>query len=132
MRFGVLGPLAVWTDEGQVVRVPELKVRVLLGALLVEPGRIVPADRLVEDLWGTALPANPAGSLQTRASQLRRVLGDAEAGGRELLVSRSPGYLLEVAEAAVDSQVFRQLLHQARAADDTATRAALLADALSL
>lgn len=132
MRFGVLGPLAVWTDEGQAVRIPELKVRVLLGALLVEPGRIVPADRLVEDLWGTALPANPAGSLQTRASQLRRVLGDAEAGGRELLVSRSPGYLLEVAESAVDSQVFRQLLHQARAADDTASRVKLLADALAL
>ncbi|MFD4458099.1 BTAD domain-containing putative transcriptional regulator [Nocardia sp. NPDC058480] len=132
MRFGVLGPLAVWTDDGQAVRVPELKVRVLLGALLVEPGRIVPADRLVEDLWGTALPANPAGSLQTRASQLRRVLGDAEAGGRELLVSRSPGYLLEVAEAAVDSQVFQQLLHQARASEDTAARATLLAQALAL
>lgn len=132
MRFGVLGPLAVWTDEGQPVRVPELKVRVLLGALLVEPGRIVPADRLVEDLWGTALPANPAGSLQTRASQLRRVLGDAEAGGRELLVSRSPGYLLAVTAGAVDSQVFQQLLHRARATDDTAARATLLTEALAL
>lgn len=132
MRFGVLGPLTVWTDEGQAVRVPELKVRVLLGALLVEPGRVVPADRLVEDLWGRALPANPAGSLQTRASQLRRVLGDAEAGGRELLVSRSPGYVLEVAADAVDSQVFRQLLHRARATDDLAARATLLAEALAL
>ncbi|MFD3743632.1 BTAD domain-containing putative transcriptional regulator [Nocardia sp. NPDC058633] len=132
MRFGVLGPLAVWTDDGQAVRVPELKVRVLLGALLVEPGRIVPADRLVEDLWGTALPANPAGSLQTRASQLRRVLGDAEAGGRALLVSRSPGYLLDVTADAVDSQVFQQLLHRARADDDIAGRATLLAQALGL
>ncbi|MFC9659004.1 BTAD domain-containing putative transcriptional regulator [Nocardia sp. NPDC127606] len=132
MRFGVLGPLAVWTDEGQSVRVPELKVRVLLGALLVEPGRIVPTDRLVEHLWDTALPANPAGSLQTRASQLRRVLGDAEAGGRALLVSRSPGYLLEVADGSVDSQVFQRLLHRARAADDTAARATLLTEALAL
>ncbi|MFD3702497.1 BTAD domain-containing putative transcriptional regulator [Nocardia sp. NPDC058658] len=132
MRFGVLGPLTVWTDEGLPVRVPELKVRVLLGALLVEPGRIVPADRLVEDLWGTALPANPAGSLQTRASQLRRVLGDAEAGGRELLVSRAPGYLLDVTAGSVDSQVFGQLLHRARDTDDIATRATLLAEALAL
>ncbi|MFC9471352.1 BTAD domain-containing putative transcriptional regulator [Nocardia sp. NPDC056952] len=132
MRFGVLGPLAVWTDGGQSVRVPELKVRVLLGALLVEPGRIVPTDRLVEHLWDTALPANPAGSLQTRASQLRRVLGDAEVGGRELLVSRSPGYLLEVADGSVDSQVFQRLLHRARATDDTAARATLLAEALAL
>ncbi|MFD8101716.1 BTAD domain-containing putative transcriptional regulator [Nocardia fluminea] len=132
MRFGVLGPLAVWTEEGRSVRVPELKVRVLLGALLVEPGRIVPTDRIVEQLWGTALPANPAGSLQTRASQLRRVLGDAEAGGRELLVSRSPGYLLDVDDDAVDSQVFQRLLHQAGTIDDTAARAALLTEALGL
>ncbi|MFC6012023.1 BTAD domain-containing putative transcriptional regulator [Nocardia lasii] len=132
MRFGVLGSLAVWTEDGQPVRIPELKVRVLLGALLVEPGRVVPADRLVEQLWGTALPANPAGSLQTRASQLRRVLEDAEAGGRGLLVSRSPGYLLDVAEGSVDSQVFHQLLHRARAADDIGARATLLAEALGL
>lgn len=133
MRFGVLGPVAVWTDDGRPVRVPELKVRVLLAALLVEPGRIVPADRLVEDLWGTAgLPANPAGSLQTRASQLRRVLGDAETGGRELLVSRSPGYLLDVADGAVDAQVFQELVRRARAATDDTTRAGLLAEALAL
>lgn len=133
MRFGVLGPLAVWTDDGQPVRVPELKVRVLLGALLADPGRIVPADRLVEELWGgAAMPANPAGSLQTRASQLRRVLGDAETGGRDLLVSRSPGYLLDVAADAVDSQVFQELLRQARATEDLATRAPLLTEALAL
>ncbi|MFD3508212.1 BTAD domain-containing putative transcriptional regulator [Nocardia sp. NPDC058666] len=132
MRFGVLGPLAVWTDDARPVRIPELKVRVLLAALLVEPGRVVPADRLVDDLWGTALPANPAGSLQTRASQLRRVLGDAEAGGRELLVSRSPGYLLDVAAGSVDSQVFQQLLRRARDTDDISTRATLLAEALAL
>ncbi|MDO3646999.1 BTAD domain-containing putative transcriptional regulator [Nocardia mangyaensis] len=133
MRFGVLGPVAVWTDRGQPVRVPELKVRVLLAALLAEPGRIVPADRLVEDLWGgAALPANPAGSLQTRASQLRRVLGEAEPGGRDLLVSRSPGYLLDVAEGAVDAQRFHDLLTRARATDDMAARAALLAEALAL
>ncbi|MET9213003.1 MULTISPECIES: AfsR/SARP family transcriptional regulator [unclassified Nocardia] len=132
MRFGVLGPVTVWTDDGQPVRVPELKVRVLLAALLVEPGRIVPADRLVEDLWGgAALPTHPAGSLQTRASQLRRVLGDAEDGGRDLLVSRSPGYLLDVPPGAVDAQVFQDLLRRARAADD-ATRATLLAEALAL
>ncbi|MEV0060763.1 BTAD domain-containing putative transcriptional regulator [Nocardia sp. NPDC050718] len=132
MRFGVLGPVAVWTDDGQPVRVPELKVRVLLAALLVEPGRIVPADRLVEDLWGgAALPTHPAGSLQTRASQLRRVLGNAEDGGRDLLVSRSPGYLLDVPPDAVDAQVFQDLLRRARTADD-ATRAALLAEALAL
>ncbi|WP_336083791.1 BTAD domain-containing putative transcriptional regulator [Nocardia sp. SSK8] len=133
MRFGVLGPMTVWTDAGQPVRVPERKVRVLLGALLLEPGRIVPADRLVEDLWGGgALPAHPAGSLQTRASQLRRVLDDAEPGARAVLVSRSPGYLLDVAPGAIDAQVFAELLDRAHDSADPAARVALLTEALAL
>ncbi|RKS08600.1 putative ATPase [Nocardiopsis sp. Huas11] len=132
MRFGVLGPLAVWTSQGRPVRVPEVKVRLLLAGLLVDPGRVVPADRLVEDLWGGALPANPAASLQTRASQLRRALEGAEPGARALLVSRAPGYFLDTAPEDVDSQDFRTLIARARAAADPAGRAALLGDALAL
>jgi DNA-binding SARP family transcriptional activator len=81
MRFGVLGPLAVWTDGGTPVRVPGLKVRALLADLLVHEGRPVSVDRLVDDLWCAAPPANPAGALQVRVSQLRRALDDAEPGG---------------------------------------------------
>ncbi|WP_279581306.1 AfsR/SARP family transcriptional regulator [Fodinicola feengrottensis] len=72
MRFGVLGPLAVWTVDGLPVRVPEVKVRALLADLLVHAGHPVSADRLADDLWGDRLPANPANSLQTKVSQLRR------------------------------------------------------------
>ncbi|MGK5556097.1 AfsR/SARP family transcriptional regulator, partial [Actinomadura kijaniata] len=52
MRFGVLGPLAVWTAGGSPVAVREAKVRALLADLLITPGRPVSVDRLVEDLWG--------------------------------------------------------------------------------
>lgn len=38
MRYGVLGPLAVWDAEGRPVRVPESKVRALLANLLVHGG----------------------------------------------------------------------------------------------
>ncbi|MDE3722875.1 BTAD domain-containing putative transcriptional regulator [Nocardiopsis sp. N85] len=132
MRFGVLGPLAVWSDRGEPVRVPELKVRLLLAALLVDPGRVVPADRLVDDLWGADLPADPTASLQTRASQLRRVLETAEPGGRALLVSRRPGYLLDVVPGAIDAGGFEDLLDRARDTAAPAARAALLTDALAL
>ena len=44
MRFGVLGPLGVWTDDGRPVRVPELKVRALLADLLANQGGPVSAD----------------------------------------------------------------------------------------
>ncbi|WP_241682991.1 helix-turn-helix domain-containing protein [Actinomadura sp. J1-007] len=82
MRFGVLGPLAVRTGGGAAVPVPGLKVRAVLAVLLLNEGRPVPADRLIDDLWGgsAAPPGNPAGALSAKVSQLRRVLEDAEPG----------------------------------------------------
>ncbi|GAA4593358.1 hypothetical protein GCM10023194_57450 [Planotetraspora phitsanulokensis] len=91
MRFGVLGPLAVWTSDGDAVTIPGLKVRALLVDLLVHEGHPVSMDRLVDDLWGNEPPGNPAGALQVRVSQLRKALEDAEPGGKNLVVSRAPG-----------------------------------------
>ncbi|MGI5269479.1 BTAD domain-containing putative transcriptional regulator [Nonomuraea sp. CA-218870] len=130
MRFGVLGPLAVWTDGGELVTVPGLKVRALLADLLTAEGRPVSGDRLVFDLWGDEPPGNPVGALQVRISQLRKALEDAEPGGKSLVVSKAPGYQLSAAD--VDAARFARLLSRAEAADDPRTRAALLADALSL
>jgi predicted ATPase/DNA-binding SARP family transcriptional activator len=132
MRFGVLGPLAVWTADGRTVQVPEVKVRALLADLLVQEGRALSADRLADDLWGDRLPGNPANTLQTKISQLRGTLEKAEPGGRELVAHQSPGYLLRVDADAVDAQRFRALTARARATDDPRARAALLSDALSL
>ena len=129
MRFGVLGPLAVWTDDGDQVTVPGVKVRALLAALLVLEGRVASADRLVEDVWGDDAPANPAAALQVRVSQLRKALDDAEAGGRDLVVSRAPGYALET--DAVDAAEFAALMTRA---DDTGPRERkdILTEALAL
>src|SRR5215207_6565471 len=75
------------------------KERALLADLLVNAGRVVPADRLVEDLWGDDPPGNPANTLQGRVSALRRALGPA--GGA--LVTRPPGYLLKAGPEQVDA-----------------------------
>ncbi|TMR93687.1 BTAD domain-containing putative transcriptional regulator [Nonomuraea basaltis] len=132
MRFGVLGPLAVWTDAGEVVTIPGLKVRALLVDLLVHEGHPVSVDRLVDDLWGEEPPGNPGGALQVRVSQLRKAFEDAEAGGKNLVVSRAPGYLLRPDPGAVDAARFADLLARAEAADSPRTRAVLLGDALAL
>lgn len=132
MRFGVLGPLAVWTAEGEPVKVPELKVRALLADLLVHAGRAVSTTSLIDDLWGDDLPLNPSNTLQTRVSQLRRVLERAEPGGRDLVVSQAPGYLLRAEPEAIDAERFRALLARARATEDVRAKAALLGDALAL
>ena len=132
MRFGVLGPLAVWTDAGEPVPVPGRKVRALLADLLVHEGRPVSVDRLVADLWGEAAPADPGAAIHVRVAQLRRALAGAEAGGRDLVVSQAPGYALRAEPDAVDAARFASLAGQARSAADARTRAGLLAEALEL
>ncbi|WP_032766749.1 BTAD domain-containing putative transcriptional regulator [Streptomyces sp. CNS654] len=132
MRFSVLGPLTVTTSTGAPVVVPEAKVRALLSALLLDAGRVVPADRLVEALWGDRLPRNPAGALQTKVSRLRRALGEAEPGGIKLVESRPPGYLLRAGAAEVDALGFTERTARAHATGDPRAKAELLAGALAL
>ncbi|WP_030732374.1 BTAD domain-containing putative transcriptional regulator [Streptomyces sp. NRRL S-237] len=132
MRFEVLGPLTVRTDEGTPVPVPEAKVRALLGALLVRYGRPVPVDRLIDELWGEDLPGNPGNTLQTKVSQLRRILAQAEEGGRALVGFGPAGYALRVADAAVDAGRFAELTALARKEEGARARAALLSEALGL
>ncbi|MFD4370229.1 BTAD domain-containing putative transcriptional regulator [Streptomyces sp. NPDC058486] len=132
MRFGVLGETAVWTEDGRPVRVPELKVRALLASLLVDTGRPVATHRLVDDLWGEEPPGNPLRALQAKVSQLRRVLEEAEPGGRDLVASRAPGYQLVPSEGTLDAERFAALAASARVVSDPARRAALFAEALGV
>ncbi|MGP3989215.1 AfsR/SARP family transcriptional regulator [Streptomyces sp. 3N207] len=133
MRFGVLGPLAVWGADGSPVTVPGLKTRALLAALLSYEGRPVSADRLADQLWEEGeLPGNPSAALQTKVWQLRKVFEEAEAGGRELLMLRDDGYLLRTEPESVDMDRFAALTARARAAEAPRTRAALLSDGLAL
>ncbi|AQZ69041.1 Signal transduction response regulator / Tetratricopeptide repeat-containing protein [[Actinomadura] parvosata subsp. kistnae] len=127
MRFGVLGPLAVWTADGRPVQVPEVKVRALLAGLLIQAGRTVSADRLIDDLWGERPPADAPAALRVKVSQLRRALGD-----RELVAYRAPGYVLRADPESVDAGRFESLLLRARQAGDLETRASLLREALGL
>ncbi|RJL33353.1 BTAD domain-containing putative transcriptional regulator [Bailinhaonella thermotolerans] len=130
MRFGVLGPLTVWASDGRRVAVPEQKVRAVLADLLANRGRVVSADRLIDDVWGADVPGNPANTLQTKISQLRGALERAEPGGRALVVRRPPGYLLLADD--VDAERFTELTDRARRTGDPAEKAGLLSDALAL
>ncbi|MFE3175452.1 ATP-binding protein [Amycolatopsis sp. NPDC059090] len=124
MRFGVLGPLAVWDGTGSLITVPEAKVRALLAALLAHDGGPVTADRLVQDLWGDHPPGKPAGALQAKVSQLRRIVG------RDGVERHPAGYRLRIEHS--DAAQFRDLVAQARATPDPAARAARFAEALDL
>ncbi|MFD7661958.1 BTAD domain-containing putative transcriptional regulator [Streptomyces sp. NPDC059788] len=132
MRFGVLGPVEVRAADGRSVRVPELKVRALLAALLAHRGRPVASGRLIDGLWEARLPANPTGALQAKVSQLRRALENAGPGGRSMVAARPPGYQLDAADDAVDADRFTALTARAHDVADPEERAALLTEALGL
>lgn len=132
MRFGALGPVTAWTDDGRAVRIPDRKVRALLADLLLHAGRPVAVVTLIDDLWGDELPVNPTATLQTRVSQLRRALDEAEPGARDLVQTSPAGYRLDVAAEAVDTGRFRALAARARQTGNARMRAATLADALTL
>jgi predicted ATPase/DNA-binding SARP family transcriptional activator len=112
MELRLLGPLQVLVDGTPVV-VGGAAERALLARLALEAGRVVSAEHLIDSLWGEDLPAHAANALQGRVSRLRsafRAVGLAET----LIVSRRPGYLLDVDPATVDVHRFARLVEEAR------------------
>ncbi|GLY84399.1 BTAD domain-containing putative transcriptional regulator [Actinoallomurus iriomotensis] len=112
MRVAMLGPLRVRDGDGRPVEVGGARLRLLLIRLALDPGRVVTADRLADDLWGDGAPADPAGALQTLVARLRRAFH----GERARLVSHPAGYLLDVAPADVDVLAFERAATDGRAA----------------
>src|SRR5919112_883340 len=81
------------------------------------PVEVVAVPALVDGLWGAALPVNPGNALQVRVSKLRRALAAAGAPS-ELVVTRPPGYLLDIPRDRVDALRFTDQVAAARAAHD--------------
>src|SRR5215475_1136962 len=73
LHFAVLGAFRVTRDGQEVDLGPRLQ-RTLLAILVVEAGRVVPVDRLLDLLWPDEPPATAIASVQAYISQLRRVL----------------------------------------------------------
>jgi DNA-binding SARP family transcriptional activator len=132
----VLGPLEVMGEHGPV-DVGGAQPRRVLALLLAAPGRVVPTDAILEGLWGDDPPDSAAGTLQSYASRLRRVLEPGRGRGQaaQVLVFEPPGYRLDVPVDDVDHLRFDVLANRGRAlldgGDPAAARDAL-AEALDL
>ena len=120
----MLGSLEVLGDEGSLPLAGQ-RQRALLAILLLDAGRVVPTDRLIDQLWGERPPATANTSLHNAISQLRRLLGP------DAVETRSPGYVLRVERETIDAVRFERMLREARAADAEA-RARLIREALGL
>jgi DNA-binding SARP family transcriptional activator len=130
MEFRILGPLEV-IDQGRTVRITGPRERALLTALLLRPGETVSTDRLIDLLWSEDAPGNPSNALQAVVTRVRKALGRH---GRDLLVTRTPGYALAVGHEQVDAVRFERLIAQAKdlLQHDPATASDLVGQALAL
>ncbi len=111
MRFAVLGPLTVTRDGIEIV-VSSPVHRVLLAMLLLHANKPVSADLLVEAIWDGAPPATAKASLHNHVMRLRRTFSAAG----ERLVTRAPGYQLEVGAEELDLDRFTRLRESGRVA----------------
>jgi predicted ATPase/DNA-binding SARP family transcriptional activator len=116
MEFRVLGPMEI-VEGSRQLHVSGSRERALLAILLIHAGEVVSADRLIEELWGGDIPANPSNALQVVVSRVRKALEVPDGPGR--LVTRKPGYLLDVRQEEVDAGRFGRLVAEARQASPT-------------
>ncbi|MET1005938.1 MAG: BTAD domain-containing putative transcriptional regulator, partial [Propionibacteriaceae bacterium] len=103
----LLGPLEV-VGHDQLVTPPPGRVASVLSLLAMEAGRVVSLDRLMDQLWEET-PASGAATLHVYVSRLRRLL----TGTDVRIVTRSPGYLLDLPRAAVDAHLLADRLAEA-------------------
>jgi len=128
MEFRILGPLEVW-DGDHEVSLGGPKPRALLALFLLHLNEVVPADRLIDELWGEDSPEGAAAALRVNVSRLRKALPP------DVLTTRSPGYVIRVEPDELDLHRFERLVDEGRgllARSLAADASGRLRDALSL
>ena len=127
LEFRILGPLEVVGDAGPI-RLGGLKQRATLAILLLSANRVVPVERLADELYAGAPPVTAVTQVQRQISELRKALGSASG-----IETRSPGYTIRLSPEQLDLSVFERRLEAGREAlgrGDARRAADLLEDAL--
>lgn len=102
--IGLLGPVAVADQNGQMRPVQGIRARRLLTVLALMPGTHRSQSALIDGVWGDDLPRSPQSALHTQISRLRPQLPDGaiEVGPR--------GYRLTLPADAIDVFAARSLV----------------------
>jgi hypothetical protein len=128
-RFAVLGTLRAMAGDEPATLLP--KERIVLAALLLHSCHVVSVPALATAIWDAAPPSSARNTIQGHVKRLRRALGPES--GR--IVTRSPGYLIEVRQGELDLWAFSELRERALEAATAGAwdqAAALLREALAL
>ncbi|HEX6699176.1 MAG TPA: BTAD domain-containing putative transcriptional regulator [Gaiellaceae bacterium] len=134
LRFNILGPLEA-RRLGDPVDLGGAKQRALLAVLLLNANKVVPVERLIDDLWGEEPPETAANTLQVYVSQLRKLLEPGVSADERMLRTQPPGYTAAISDGQLDLTTFERLLvegREAMLADELELAATQLREALSL
>ncbi|MFH7337047.1 ATP-binding protein [Streptomyces sp. KHY 26] len=129
MRYRILGITQAADAHGNPRHLTAPRLRTLLAALALRPGRTTTPETLIAEIWADAPPQDAPAALQALVGRLRRGLGKDAVG------SAPGGYRLEATEDDVDLYVFGRLTRtgtKALADGDPATAHRALTAALAL
>ncbi len=112
MRYEILGSLRVIMDD-ECALLDSRKLEILLATLLIRADRVVQARFLMTELWDEEPPARAVAGIHVNISRLRKFLkqGKQEVGP---IVTRSPGYMLQLRADEVDSRIFEKMVQLGR------------------
>jgi len=112
-----LGPLECrW--NGHLLALGGTKQQMVLALLVLEANRVVSVDRLLDWVWLEDAEPRNAATLQVYVSNWRRELAPvAEQLGRQLIVTRRPGYELHLATEESDLMTFDALRREGAGAE---------------
>jgi DNA-binding SARP family transcriptional activator len=117
---------------GQVADTGHPRQRAVLSVLLLDLGRVVPTELLIDRVWGANPPPSVRNVLYGYVGRLRAVIARA-ADPEATLARRRGGYVLQARPGQLDLYQFRRLIAEAAAAsDDNGHAAGLLREALGL
>jgi DNA-binding SARP family transcriptional activator/Flp pilus assembly protein TadD len=109
-RFQLLGAIEARVD-GRLLELGHLRQRCVLAVLLLDAGRPVSVDELVDRVWGGRAPQRARETLYGYVSRLRSALAPAD---DVRITRRAPGYLLTADPDAVDIHRFHRLVASVR------------------
>jgi DNA-binding SARP family transcriptional activator len=130
LEFRVLGPVEVGSP-GQHIGIGHPRQQAVLAVLILDLGRVVSAEQLIDRIWGDDPPATVRNVIYSYIARLKAAIaGAADPAAR--LGRRAGGYVLEAAPGQCDLHRFRTMVAEAAAADDDEQAGALLRGAVSL
>jgi DNA-binding SARP family transcriptional activator len=128
MDFQLLGTFEARAGGQSIPVGTRRQERLLLATLLLDAGRIVPIDRLIDLLWDGDPPRSARGAVHTYVGRLRQTL----APHGVTIETRGDGYRFEPAGHTVDAEQFLDRAQSAAAVLDQGERVRLLGAALGM